>query len=73
MHKPEPVQENKTYKILWESKIQTDHEILARKLNQVIINKKKRTCRQMDFAVSANHEMKMKAKIWTNTWILPVN
>ena len=40
MHKPESVQENQTYKILWNFEIQTDHLIPARRQNLVIIYKK---------------------------------
>ena len=49
MHKPESILENETYKILWDFEIQTDHLILARKLDHVFINKKKTTCYLMDF------------------------
>ena len=41
MHKSESVQENETNKILWDLEIQTDHLILARRPDQVIINNKK--------------------------------
>ena len=39
MHKLESVLE--THKILWDFKIQIDHLILARRPNQVVINKKR--------------------------------
>ena len=42
MHKPESVLENGTHKILWDSEIQTDHQMLVRRPNLVIINKKKK-------------------------------
>ena len=45
MFKLESVQENET------QKIQTDHPILARKLDLVLINKKIRTCHLMDFTI----------------------
>ena len=41
MHKPESVLENETHKIFWDFEIQTDHLIAARRLNLVIVNKKK--------------------------------
>ena len=41
-HKPESILENETHKLLWDFEIQTDHLILARRLDLVIINKKKR-------------------------------
>ena len=41
MHKLESVQENEMHKILWDFEIQTDHLILARRPNVVMINKKR--------------------------------
>ena len=60
MHKPESVLENETHKILWDFKIQTDHLITARRPDLVLINKKKRTCHIVDFAVPADHRVKLK-------------
>ena len=40
--------------------IQTDHLISARRPDLVIINKKKGTCRIVDFAVPGDHRVKMK-------------
>ena len=37
-----------------------DHPIQAKRLNLVLIYKKKRTSHQMDFAVPINHKMKSK-------------
>ena len=34
--------ENETHKILWDFEIQTDHQILARRSDLVIVNKKKK-------------------------------
>ena len=59
MHKPESALENKIHKILWDVKIQTDHLISARRPDLVIVNKKKRTCRIVDFAVPSNHRVKL--------------
>ena len=39
MHKPEPVFEKETYKILGDFEIQIDHLIPARTLDQVIVKK----------------------------------
>ena len=47
-------------KLLWDFKIQTDHLISARRPNLIVINKKSRTCRMVDFAVSADHRVKLK-------------
>ena len=60
MYKPESVIENKPYKILWNFEIQTDHLILARRLNQVLINEKKRNCQLVNFSVPLDHNMKIK-------------
>ena len=60
MHNPAPVLENNTHKLLWDFYIQTDHLISARRPDLIIINKKKRTCKIVDFAVPANHRIKLK-------------
>ena len=61
MHNPEPVRENDTHKLLWDFDIQTDHLISARRLDLIIINqKKKRICKIVDFAVPADHRIKLK-------------
>ena len=60
MHNPESVQENEMHKILWDFEIQTDHLILAKRPNLVIVHKKKRTCQIVDFAVPADHRVKLK-------------
>ena len=58
MHNPESVEENKMHKILWDFEIQTDHLILARRPNRVIVNKKKRE--RENLLVPANHTVKLK-------------
>ena len=60
MHKPESVLENETHKILWDFEIKTDHLIPARRPDLVLINKKERTCQLVDFAVPADHRVKLK-------------
>ena len=42
MHKPESVLENEIHDVLWDFEIKTYHSILARRLDQVLINKKKK-------------------------------
>ena len=59
MHKPESVLENEMHKILWDFEIQTDHLILTRWPPAVIIDKKG-SYRKLDFAVQADHRMKIK-------------
>ncbi len=63
-HNPAPVLENDTHKLLWDFNILTDHLIPARRPDLIIINKKKikikRTCKIVDFAVPADHRIKLK-------------
>ena len=60
MHNPAPVLENETHKLLWDFDIQTDHLISARRPDLIIINKKKKICQIVDFAVPADHRIKLK-------------
>ena len=60
MHNPESVLENETHKLLWDFNIQTDHQILAKRPDLIIINTKKTTCRIVDFAVPVDHRVKLK-------------
>ena len=53
MHNPAPVLENDTHK-------QMDHLILARRPDLIIINKKKRICKIVDFAVPTDHRINLK-------------
>ena len=41
MHNPAPVQEKNTHKLLWDFDIHTDHLILARRPDLILIKKKK--------------------------------
>ena len=62
MHNQAPVLENDTHKLLWDFDIHTDHLISARRPELIIINnkKKKRICKIVDFAVPADHRIKLK-------------
>ena len=60
MHNPAPVLENDTHKLLWDFGIHTDHLISARRPDLILINKKKRICKIVDFSVPANHRIKLK-------------
>ena len=51
MHKPESVLEMETPKILEDFVLQTDHLIPARRPDRSSVNKKKKTCHPVDFAV----------------------
>ena len=60
MNNPAPVVENDSHKLLWDFNIQTDHLILARRQDLIIINKIKRICKIVDFAVPADHRINLK-------------
>ena len=61
MHNPAPVLENDTHKLRWDFDIHTDHLILARRPDLIIINKKKkRICKIVDFAVPADQRIRLK-------------
>ena len=61
MHKSEPVRENETQKVLLGFKVQTNHFIPVRKPDLVIVCKQKEgTCRTLNFAVLADHRVKIK-------------
>ena len=60
MHNPAPVLENNTHKLLWDFHIHMDHLIPARRPDLIIINKKKRICKIVDFAVPVDHRIKLK-------------
>ena len=55
MHKPAPVLENDTHKLQWNFNIQMDHLISAKRPDIIIIKKKKRIWKIVDFAVPADH------------------
>ena len=67
MHKPAPVLENDTHKLLWDFNIQTDHLIPARRPDLIIINKKKRICKIVDFAVQNKSEGMCEEGLSTST------
>ena len=64
MYNPEYVQENETHKRLWYFEIKTDHKNSAGRPDLIIINKnkkeRKKTRRIVDFAVPADHRIKLK-------------
>ena len=61
MPKQESVLDNDTYKIICDFRIQTDHLIPARRLNPVIINKRKENLPSRGFYCSCGpHRMKIK-------------
>ena len=58
----ESVLENEDYKILWDFSIQTDHVIEARRPDLVVVDKKDRSCKIIDFAVPGDSRIEEKAK-----------
>ena len=63
MHNPASILENDTHKLLWDFDIHTDHLISARRPDLIIIikiKKRKRICKIIDFAVPADHRIKLK-------------
>ena len=66
MHKPASVLGNNTHKLLWDFDIHTDHLISAQRPDLIIIIIKKQTkktpriCKIVDFAVPADHRIKLK-------------
>ena len=69
MHKPELVQEIEMHKILLDFVIKTDSLILARKPDLVLIIKKKRTCRLMNFANPADDIVEIKEREKRNKYL----
>ena len=60
MQNPSPVQENNSHKLLWDFNRKTDHLIPARRPDLIIINKRKRICKIVDFAIPADHRINQK-------------
>ena len=61
-HEPVSVLENEDYKILWDFSIQTDHLIEARRPDLVLIDKKERICKIIDFAFPGDSRIEKKEK-----------
>ena len=61
-HEPESVLENEDYKILLDFSIQTDHVIEARRPDLVVVDKKERSCKIIDFAVPGDSRIEEKEK-----------
>ena len=60
MHNPATVLENDTHNLLWDFGVHTDHLILARRPDLIIINKNKKTYKMVDFVDPADHRIKLK-------------
>ena len=61
-HEPESVLENEDYKMLWDFCIQTDHVIEVRRPDLVLVDKKERICKIIDFAVPGDSRIEEKEK-----------
>ena len=61
-HELESVLENEDYKILWDFSIQTDHVIEARRPDLVVVDKKERSYKIIDFAVHGDSRIEEKEK-----------
>ena len=61
-HEPESVLENEDYKILWDISIHTDHAIEAQRPGLVVVDKKERSCKIIDFAVPGDSRIEEKEK-----------
>ena len=61
-HEPESILENEDYRILCDFSIQTDHVIEARRPDLVVVDKKERSCKIIDFAVPGDSGIEEKEK-----------
>ena len=60
-HEPESVLENEDYKILWDFGIQTD-VIEAQRPDLIVVDKEKKSCKIIDFAVPGDSRIEEKEK-----------
>ena len=60
MHNPAPVLENDTHKLRWDFNIQTDHLFPGLRPDLIMINKKERIRKIVDFAVPGDHRINLK-------------
>ena len=51
---------NEMHKISWNFKIQTDHLILVKRLDEIWITQKKRICHLVEFAIPVDRRMEIK-------------
>ena len=59
-HDPESVLKCEDYKILWDFSIQTDRVIEAWRSDLVVVDKKRRTCKTIDFAIPGDSRIEGK-------------
>ena len=65
----------KKIQLLWDFEVQTDHHIEARRPDLIIVDKEKKTCQIVDFAIPGDHRVEMKerekgrnTKIWQENY-----
>ena len=61
-HEPESVLEKEYYEILWDFSIQAAHVIEALRPDLVLVDKKERSCKKVDFAVPGDSRIEEKEK-----------
>ena len=61
-HDPVSVLENEDDKILWDISIQTDPVIESQRPDLVVVDKKERSCKIIDFAVPGDSRIEEKEK-----------
>ena len=61
-HESQSVLENEDYTVLWDFSIQTDHVIEAWRPDLVVVEKKWRTCKIIDFVVPRDSRIEKKEK-----------
>ena len=54
------IKNNNNNKLRWDFDIHTYHQISSKRPDLIIINKKKRICKTVDFAALADHRIKLK-------------
>ena len=59
-HTPQSVQENDEYRFLWDFNVQTNKVIEHRRPDIVYIDKQKRECHIIDFAISGDQNIAIK-------------
>ena len=59
-HQPETVTKNDSCKLLWDFNIQTDHVIQARRPDVILIDKEKKECKIIDFAIPYDSRVNAK-------------
>ena len=62
-HEPESVLGNEDYKILWDFSIQTDHVMEAQRPDVIVVDKRERSCKIIDFQFQEIVGLRRRRKI----------